>query len=54
MDELYHELAAAAESEDAAALTTVAWNLYAQLGTVTAELATARARLHAAPLGSAA
>jgi len=54
MDELYHELAAAAECEDAGALANVAWSLYAQLGTVTAELAGLRARLHTTPLGSAA
>jgi hypothetical protein len=54
MDELYSELVDADESGSAAALARVAWDLYAQLGTVTAEVTSLRARLQSNPLSTAA
>ena len=46
MDALYIRLAGADELQNANALAAVAWELYGLLGTVAAELAAARARLH--------
>ena len=54
MDELYRELVDPDESGSAAAVARVAWDLYAQLGTVAAEVTSLRARLHSNPLSTAA
>jgi hypothetical protein len=56
MDELYGRLIAAdgCRDTDAGPLARVAWDLYAQLGTVTADLETCRAHLHGKPLDTAA
>jgi hypothetical protein len=54
LDDLYSELVAADECGDPRALARVAWSLYAQLGTVTADLTSLRAQRHSNPLGTAA
>jgi hypothetical protein len=46
MDALYTRLADADEARDADALAVLGWELYGLLGTVAAELAALRARLH--------